>query len=99
MACKHGSFWIGLGVGSVLGAIAYRLSRTEKAKQLENEILCAVHRIGHRTKDLLEETEKKALCVGAKMADKVAENADRVAEKADQIKEKWDKIATDNSKK
>lgn len=99
MACKHGSFWIGLGIGSVLGAVAYRLSRTEKAKQLENDILHAVHRIGHRSKEILEETERKALHAGVKVADKVAEKADRVAEKADQIKEKWDKIATDNSNK
>lgn len=46
MECRHGNFWIGLGLGSILGAIAYRLSRTAKAKQLENEIYDAIHRIG-----------------------------------------------------
>ena len=43
MECRHGNFWIGLGLGSILGAIAYRLSRTAKAKQLENEIYDAIH--------------------------------------------------------
>ena len=38
MECRHGNFWIGLGIGSILGAVAYRLSRTAKAKQLESEI-------------------------------------------------------------
>ena len=46
MECRHGNFWIGLGIGSILGAVAYRLSRTAKAKQLESEIYNAIHRIG-----------------------------------------------------
>ena len=37
MECRHGNFWIGLGIGSILGAVAYRLSRTAKAKQLESD--------------------------------------------------------------
>ena len=45
MECRHGNFWIGLGIGSILGAVAYRLSRTAKAKQLENDIYDAIHRI------------------------------------------------------
>ena len=34
MECRHGNFWIGLGIGSILGAVAYRLSRTAKARQV-----------------------------------------------------------------
>ena len=44
MECRHGNFWIGLGIGSILGAVAYRLSRTAKAKQLESEIYNAIER-------------------------------------------------------
>ena len=25
MECRHGNFWIGLGIGSILGAVAYLL--------------------------------------------------------------------------
>ena len=35
MKCKDSNFWIGLGIGSVAGALAYHFSRTEKAKKLE----------------------------------------------------------------
>ena len=42
MECRHGNFWIGLGIGSILGAVVYRLSRTAKAKQLESEIYDAI---------------------------------------------------------
>ena len=34
MECRHGNLWIGLGIGSILGAVVNRLSRTAKAKQL-----------------------------------------------------------------
>ena len=36
MKCKDSNFWIGLGIGSVAGALAYHFSRTEKAKKLED---------------------------------------------------------------
>ena len=35
MKCKDSNFWIGLGIGSVAGALAYHFSRTEKAKKLD----------------------------------------------------------------
>ena len=89
MECRHGNFWIGLGIGSILGAVAYRLSRTAKAKQLESEIYNAIHRIA------AAEAERKAMNLGlkavetgAKVADKVAEEADKAVGKA---KEKWEK--------
>ena len=39
MKCKDSNFWIGLGIGSVAGALAYHFSRTEKAKKLEDAIV------------------------------------------------------------
>ena len=95
MACKHGNFWIGLGIGSILGAVAYRLSRTARVKQLENDIYEAIHRIGRDAELAAADAERKALGLGlkavetgAKVADKVAEEADKVAGKA---KDKWGK--------
>ena len=94
MECRHGNFWIGLGIGSILGAVAYRLSRTAKARQLESDIYNAIHRIG-RDAEAAAEAERKAMNLGlkavetgAKVADKVAEEADKAVGKA---KEKWEK--------
>ena len=94
MECRHGNFWIGLGIGSILGAVAYRLSRTAKARQLESDIYNAIHRIG-RAEIAAAEAERKAMNLGlkavetgAKVADKVAEEADKAVGKA---KEKWEK--------
>ena len=44
MKCKDSNFWIGLGIGSVAGALAYHFSRTEKAKKLEDAICRAIHK-------------------------------------------------------
>ena len=90
MECRHGNFWIGLGIGSILGAVAYRLSRTAKARQLESDIYNAIHRIGRDAEIAAAEAERKAMNLGlkAKVADKVAEEADKAVGKA---KEKWEK--------
>ncbi|WP_294628720.1 YtxH domain-containing protein [uncultured Bacteroides sp.] len=95
MGCKNGNFWIGLGVGSVLGAVAYRFSRTAKAKQLESKISDAIHRIGSSAetaaacaKEKVKDVGQKAVETGAEIADKVATEADKMAGKA---KEKWEK--------
>lgn len=95
MECRHGNFWIGLGLGSILGAIAYRLSRTAKAKQLENEIYDAIHRIGRDAETAAACAEKKAMNLGLKAVETGAEIADKVAAEADKMagkaKEKWEK--------
>ena len=98
MECRHGNFWIGLGIGSILGAVAYRLSRTAKARQLESDIYNAIHRIGRDAEIAAAEAERKAMNLGlkavetgAKVADKVAEEADKAVGKA---KEKWEKLTT-----
>ena len=85
MACNHSNFWIGLGIGSVLGALAYRLSRTQRVKKLESDIYDAVRRIGRDAEQTLEDAERKALQLGAKAAEAGARAADKVAEEADKI--------------
>ena len=92
MECRHGNFWIGLGIGSILGAVAYRLSRTAKARQLESDIYNAIHRIGRDAEIAAAEAERKAMNLGlkavetgAKVADKVAEEADKAVGKSHQI--------------
>ena len=35
--CKNGKFWIGLGLGTVIGAAAYYCAQTEKAKELRKQ--------------------------------------------------------------
>lgn len=95
MGCKHGNFLIGLGIGSIIGAVVCRLSRTAKARQLESQIFEAIHRIGRDAHEACACAEQKAMNfglktveTGAEVADKVAEEADKLADKA---KDKWGK--------
>ena len=53
MKCKDSNFWIGLGIGSVAGALAYHFSRTEKAKKLEDAICRAIHKANGEAKQFL----------------------------------------------
>ena len=96
MECRHGNFWIGLGIGSILGAVAYRLSRTAKARQLESDIYNAIHRIGRDAEIAAAEAERKytledikasipscKVNLGLKAVETGAKVADKVAEEAD----------------
>ena len=100
MECRHGNFWIGLGIGSILGAVAYRLSRTANAKQLESEIYDAIHRIGRDAEVAAACAEKKAMNLGLKAVETGAEIAYKVAAEADKVagkaKEKWEKKHSQN---
>lgn len=95
MECKHGNFWIGLGLGSIIGAVVYRLSRTAKARQLESEIYDAIHRIGRDAEAAAACAERKAMNFGLKTVETGAEIADKVAAEADKMagkaKDKWEK--------
>lgn len=44
MECKcNGKFWIGLGLGTVLGVIGYYFAKSDKAKDLRSKVHCAAH--------------------------------------------------------
>ncbi|MCD8184142.1 MAG: YtxH domain-containing protein [Bacteroides sp.] len=94
--CSH--FWIGLGVGSILGAIVYRCCKTSKAQQLKNKVAHALHVATDQVEDFADTARDKVLETGTKVADKVADKTFDVAEKADEMKNKVHNFA-DNVKK
>ena len=95
MECRHGNFWIGLGIGSILGAVAYRLSRTAKPKHNESDINKAIHRIRRDAEIAPAHDQRKAMDLGLKAVETGAEIADKVAAEADKVagkaKDKWEK--------
>lgn len=98
MGCKNSNFLIGLGIGSVVGALVYHFSRTAKAQKLESDICQAIHKLGGEAKDLLRTAEEKAMNAGTKAADKMDDEAHRAADRADSLKDKVHNFA-DNAKK
>lgn len=98
MESKCSNFWMGLGLGSILGAIVYRCCQTSKAKQLKEKVTHAFHVATDQAEDMVDTAENKAMNAGEKAADKVAEKTDEAAYKADEMKNKVHNF-TDYSKK
>ena len=88
MTCKDSHFLIGLGIGSIFGALAYGFARSARAKKMKAEVFDALHRIEGHTECLIESAKEKALYAGEKVADRVANETSVIAEKANDIKGK-----------
>lgn len=94
--CSH--FWLGLGLGSVLGAIIYRCCQTSKARQLKEKVTNAFHQATGHAEEFVDSAKNKAMEAGTMVANKVADKTFDVAEKADEMKDKVHNF-TDNTKK
>jgi len=98
MGNKNSNLWIGLGIGSVIGALAYRFSRTSKAKMLKEKACDAFHKITGQAEDMLDAAKEKAADAGKAVADKVADKTFDIAEKADEFRGKVHTMATEVKK-
>lgn len=102
MESKSSHFWMGLGLGSVLGALVYRCCQTSKARQLKAKMAHAFHMATDQAEDAVDTAKDKVMGTGAMVADKVADKAhdaaDKVSEKADEMKNKAHNFA-DNAKR
>lgn len=105
MESKCSNFWLGMGLGSILGAIVYRCCQTSKAKQLKDKVTHAFHAATDKAENLMDsaqnkakEVGNKAMEVGNKVADKVTDKTYDAAEKADEMKNKMHNF-TDTTRK
>ena len=73
MENRTSDLWLGLGIGSVIGALVYRFSRTSKAKKLKKKVCDAFHKISGQAEEMLDTAKEKVLDTGAAVADKVAD--------------------------
>ena len=98
MENRNSSLWIGLGIGTVIGTLAYRFSRTSKAKKLKEKVCNVFHKITGQTEDLLDEAKEKVADTGKTVADKMADKAFGLAEKTDDFKNKMHAMASEAKK-
>ena len=98
METNRSKFWMGLGLGSIIGAVVYHFSCSSRGKQLKEKVRHAFHKAGDNAEELVDEAKDKALQTGTKVADKVADGTFNLAEKADEVKNKVHAFA-DNAKK
>ena len=66
METSKSNFLIGLAIGSAIGALAQRFSRTAKAKMLKKKIHNAMAKIADRAESLTETVRDKALDASTK---------------------------------
>ena len=88
MENRTSDLWLGLGIGSVIGALVYRFSRTSKAKKLKKKVCDAFHKISGQVEEMLDTAKEKVLDTGAAVADKVADKTFDLAEKEMTLKAK-----------
>lgn len=98
METNCSKFWLGLGLGSIIGAIAYRFSCSSKGKILKEKACHALHQIGGKAENVINSAKDKIIDTGTKVTDKVTHETFNIAEKADDIKKKAHNFA-DNAKK
>ncbi len=98
METSCSKFWLGLGLGSIIGVVAYRFSCSSKGKMLKEKACHALHRMGGKAEDMIDSAKDKVVDAGTKVADKVAHETFSIAEKADDVKNKVHNFA-DNAKK
>lgn len=80
---------MGLGLGSVLGMIVYRCSKTAKAKEWKHKMCCAAQSAAGKAGEWMTNAKDKAADVAEKVADNVADKAENVAQKAEDAKSKF----------
>ncbi|MDE6349113.1 MAG: YtxH domain-containing protein [Bacteroides sp.] len=95
MKSRNSNLWIGLGVGSVVGALAYRFSRTSKARRLKRKVCDAFHKITEQAEEMLDGAKEKVVDAGKNAADKVADKTSDFAGKADDLKSKMHTMASE----
>lgn len=88
MQTVNSKFWIGLGLGSVLGFVMYRFSCTSKARRLKAKARQALRKMGEKADGMVDSAKEKVMDAGKNVADKVADETFTMAEKADDVKNK-----------
>lgn len=71
-------FLMGLGVGSMLGAMMYRCSQSAKAKEWKKKMCCAAQSAAEKAGEWMTNAKEKA----SEMSQKAAEGAADMAEEA-----------------
>ncbi len=98
MTTSCSRFWLGLGIGSVIGAIAHRCSCSAKGKEMKAKACDAINRMYQKAGSMVDAAKETAYEAGSKMADKAADATYNMAEKADDFKTKMNNAAADAKK-
>lgn len=57
--CKNVKFWMGLGLGAVLGMVASCFVKSDKAKELKQKIGCAAQQAAEKAGEWMANVKEK----------------------------------------
>ena len=57
--CKNGKFWIGLGLGAILGVVASCCVKNDKMKEWKQKVSCAAHQTAEKAGEWMANTKEK----------------------------------------
>lgn len=57
--CNKTHFWMGLGLGTLLGVATCQAVRSRKARELKGKVYHALHEMQHKMDGLMEEAKQK----------------------------------------
>ncbi|MBR4922238.1 MAG: hypothetical protein IKY99_01280 [Bacteroidaceae bacterium] len=62
MECKcNGNFWIGLGLGAVLGVVAGFVANSDKTKAMRKKMCCAAHAAAEKAGEFMTKAQECAM--------------------------------------
>ena len=79
---ESGRFWIGMAAGVVVGAVIYHCARSERAKQMKEELMEKLKCMYDHSGECMGRMAEKVVDAGVKAADKFAERAEEARDKA-----------------
>ena len=86
MESGKSNFLIGLGVGSVIGALVYRFWHSPKGKRVKEKVNHAFQKVTGDGINMIDTVNDKVLDAGTKVADKADDVRDKVHAMADKAK-------------
>lgn len=98
MCCSKNHFWLGMTLGTMLGAWAYRFMQTPKGEQLKHKLMCKYHKLSHHAEDMMDTAKEKMAYAGTQAADKMADMSHNAADKAEDLRDKAHTAASDFKK-
>lgn len=82
---ENGRFWIGMAAGFVVGAVIYHCARSERTKQIKEELMERLKCMYGHSGECMGHMAEKVVDAGVKAADKFAERAEEARDKAHNI--------------
>ena len=58
--CKSGKFWLGIGLGSLLGMVAYHCAKSDRAKIWRDKVSCAAQQAADKAGEWMANAKEYA---------------------------------------